>query len=89
MFGLAVEDIEFLPGVMHVVRQVKIVRAKLCFAPPKGGKPRDVPLPESVALRLAAHMAEHPPVSVTLPCKEPAGKPVTAQLVFTSREQRR
>ncbi|WP_405084497.1 tyrosine-type recombinase/integrase [Microbispora sp. NBC_01389] len=88
VFGLAVDDIEFLPGVVHVVRQVKIVGAKLCFAPPKGGKPRDVPLPESVALRLAAHIAEHPPVIVTLPWKEPAGKPVTAQLVFTSRERK-
>ncbi|MEU0520150.1 tyrosine-type recombinase/integrase [Streptosporangium sp. NPDC006007] len=88
VFGLAVDDVEFLPGVVHVVRQVKIVGAKLCFAPPKGGKPRDVPLPESVALRLAGHVTAYSSVSVTLPWKHPEGKLVTARLIFTSRERK-
>jgi len=55
-FGLAVEDVDFLRGVAHVRRQVRIVRNRLVFAPPKTGKTRDVPLPESVALRLAARL---------------------------------
>jgi integrase len=88
VFGLAVDDIELVPGVIHVVRQIKIVGAKLCFAPPKGGKPREVPLPEAVARRLMEHIAAYPPVLVTLPWKEPGGKAVTAQLVFTSRERK-
>lgn len=86
VFGLAVDDVDFLGRVVHVRRQVKIVGARLVFAPPKRDKERDVPLPESVALRLAAHVEQFPPVAVTLPWKAPDGKPVTARLIFTSRE---
>src|SRR5215216_3885981 len=73
-FGLAVDDVDFLRGVVHVRRQVRIVGSRLSFAPPKTGKTRDVPLPESVALRLAAHLQAWPAVAVTLPWREPAGR---------------
>ena len=82
-FGLAVDDVDFLHHVVHVRRQVRIVGNRMTFAPPKGGKERDIPLPESVALRLAAHIAAYPPVPVELPWKVPDGRPVTARLVFT------
>jgi hypothetical protein len=39
-----------------------------------------------VALRLSAHVQEFP-VAVTLPWREPDGKPVTVTLVFTTRER--
>ena len=87
-FGLAVEDIDFLRRVVHIRRQVRMVRARLVFAPPKGGKERDVPLPDSVALRLSAHIAAWPPVLASLPWKVPDGKPVTARLMFTTRERK-
>ncbi|WP_236580069.1 site-specific integrase [Streptomyces sp. HM190] len=84
-FGLAVEDVDFLGGVVHVLRQVKLLRlSRPVFAPPKGGKERDVPLPESVELALAGHLQRHPAVKVTLPWKTLDGPPVTASLVFTS-----
>jgi integrase len=86
-FGLAVDDVDFLRGVVHVRRQVRIVASRLVFAPPKTGKTRDVPLPESVALRLAAHLEAWPAVAVTLPWREPAGRPETAQLLFSTRER--
>ncbi|HEX5493233.1 MAG TPA: site-specific integrase [Mycobacteriales bacterium] len=85
VFGLAVEDTDFLRGVVHVVRQVKVVSSKLVFGPPKRGKTRDVPLPESVKVALAEHLRQHPARDVTLPWL-PTGKPVTVPLVFTSRE---
>jgi integrase len=69
-FGLAEDDVEWLRkggAVEHVRHQVRIVGARLVFAPPKGGKERDVPLPESVALRLSAHIRACPPMPVTLP----------------------
>lgn len=88
MFGLAVEDIDFLRRVVHVRRQVRIVRARLVFAPPKGGKERDVPLPDSVALRLSSHIAAFPAVTASLPWKVPDGKPVTVRLLFTTRERK-
>ena len=83
-FGLAAEDIDWLHRVVHVRRQVRITGSTLTFAPPKGGKERDIPLPGSVALRLSAHIAAHPPVAVTLPQKVPGGKPQTASLLFTA-----
>ena len=83
-FGLAVDDVNFLHRVVHVRRQVRITGTALCFAPPKGGRERDIPLPDSVALRLAAHIAAHPPVAVELPGKALGGRPVTASLLFTS-----
>ncbi|MFI2379255.1 tyrosine-type recombinase/integrase [Streptomyces sp. NPDC018964] len=84
VFGLAVEDVDFLGGVVHVVRQVKLLRQhRPVFAPPKGGKERDVPLPTSVAFALAAHLKRHPATRVTLPWKNLDGPPMTASLIFT------
>ncbi|MFE2303631.1 tyrosine-type recombinase/integrase [Streptomyces sp. NPDC059445] len=83
-FGLAVEDVDFLGGVVHVVRQVKLLRLhRPVFAPPKGGKERNVPLPESVAFALAKHLKRYPAVRITLPWKTLDGPPVTASLIFT------
>lgn len=83
-FGLAVRDIDFLRHTVHVRRQVRLLPGQAAFAPPKGLKEREVPLPEQVSLRLAAHIAAHPTPEVTLPWREPDGKPVTERLVFTS-----
>jgi integrase len=83
-FGLAVEDADFLHRVVHIRRQVRILGNTLCFALPKGGKERDIPLPDSIALRLSAHIAACPPVPVSLPWKVPGGRPVTASLLFTA-----
>lgn len=43
-----------------------------------------MPLPESVSLALAAHLAEFPARAVTLPWMEPDGKPRTETLIFTT-----
>jgi integrase len=67
------------------VRQVRRIEGALVFGPPKGGKTRTVPLPESVGLRLSAHITNHPPVKVTLPWRTPQGEPTTARLLFTNR----
>lgn len=81
---MAVADVDFLRKVVHVRRQVRIVGGQLVFAPPKTGKTRDVPLPESVALALAHHLERFPAQAVTLPWREPGGKPTTAKLIFSS-----
>ncbi|WUT38474.1 hypothetical protein OID54_29350 [Streptomyces sp. NBC_00690] len=47
-FGLSLDDFDFEEGVVHIRRQVKMVRASLCFALPKGRKVRDVALPSSI-----------------------------------------
>lgn len=88
IFGLGVDAVDFLRRTVHVRMQVKRVGGRAWFALPKGGKERDVPLPEHVSLALAAHLEQFTPAEVTLPWNEPAnprkhGKPVTAALLFT------
>jgi len=60
----------------------------MTFSPPKGGKERDVPLPDAVALRLSAHIAAFPPAAVSLPWKVPEGRPVTVRLLVTTPQSR-
>jgi integrase len=81
--ALAVGDIDFLRRRVHVRRQVKRTSGRLVYDLPKGGKERRVPLPDSVAMVLSAHIAEHPPGPVTLPWRVPSGKPHAAGLLFT------
>lgn len=88
IFGLAVADIDFLRGVVHVRRQVKHVSKQLVFALPKGQKERDMPLPSKVGESIAAHLVARPARTVTLPWAVPDGKPVTVDLLFTSRESK-
>jgi integrase len=87
VFGLAVEDVDFLGRWVLVQQQVKLLKGKPVLAPPKGGKTREVPLPEVVAFALAEHLRRYPPVEVTLPWRTLEGKPRTAALVFTTRER--
>ncbi|MEU7179652.1 MULTISPECIES: hypothetical protein [Streptomyces] len=96
--GLSVEDIDFAKEIVHVRRQVKMVRAKLCFALPEGRKVRDVPLPTSVARAVQRHMEVFTPVPVTLPWDDPAPpktsaeakprRPRTYRLLVTGRERK-
>ncbi|MFF9906228.1 tyrosine-type recombinase/integrase [Streptomyces olivaceus] len=82
VLGLAVEDFDLIAGLVHVERQVKLIRNRPVFAPPKGGKTRTVPLPESVARSVEGHISQHPPAAVTLPWRAVDGEPVTASLLF-------
>ncbi|MFJ4790569.1 tyrosine-type recombinase/integrase [Streptomyces sp. NPDC088794] len=88
IFGLAVDEVDFDGGVIHVVRQVKLIGSDMVFAPPKGGKLRDVPMADVVSYALAAHITRRPPIDVTLPWKTPDGPLVTAKLLFYSRERK-
>ncbi|GAA4316552.1 hypothetical protein GCM10023086_38990 [Streptomyces venetus] len=83
ILGIAVDAIDFPSGMLHVVQQLKLSRSKRVFAPPKGGKLRDVPLPGPVADALRDHMERFPPVEITLPWKVADGPPVAKRLIFT------
>ncbi|MFI0241259.1 tyrosine-type recombinase/integrase [Streptomyces sp. NPDC016845] len=82
--GLAEDAIDFEGGILRVIRQVKLIRGKAVFAPPKCGKERDVPLPSSVAAALRVHMDAFKPVEITLPWRKPDGPKVSARLLFTN-----
>lgn len=82
--GLAEDALDFESGILRVVRQVKLIRGKAVFAPPKCNKERDVPLPSSVARALRVHMDAVKPVEITLPWRKPDGPKVSARLLFTN-----
>jgi integrase len=82
--GLADDALDFEGGILRVVRQVKLIRGKAVFAPPKCNKERDVPLPSSVAEALRAHMDACKPIEITLPWRKPDGPKMSARLLFTN-----
>ncbi|MBA4864963.1 site-specific integrase [Streptomyces sp. PSKA54] len=82
--GLAEDALDFDGANLRVVRQVRLIRGKAVFAPPKCNKERDVPLPPSVAEAIRAHMDAYKPVEVTLPWRKPDGPKVSARLLFTN-----
>jgi integrase len=85
VFGIAVDDLDFDTGWVHVQRQVKRIHSRLVFGLPKNDKDRRIPLPDTVAQALKDHMSAVPPVSVTLPWEDPASTTmVTVRLVFTT-----
>ncbi len=73
-FGLRVCDVDFLRRRLLVRQQVKLVAGRPVLAPPKGGKTREVPLPDVVAVVVAEHLRH-------LPAGEDG-------LLFTSRERK-
>ncbi|MFD4243300.1 tyrosine-type recombinase/integrase [Streptomyces sp. NPDC058525] len=87
VFGLAVDDVDFAKGMIHVRQQVKFLRnGTLIFAPPKGGKTRDVPMDSALGHKILGHMALYPPVLVTLPWVSSKGKPRSFRLLFTRED---
>lgn len=60
VFGLRVEDVDFLRRRVLVRQQVKIVNGRPVIAPPKGGKTREVPLPDAVAEGISERVRRFP-----------------------------
>ena len=86
VFGLAVDAVDFLRRTVHVRQQVRLVGGQLVFAPPKGGREREVPLADVVSVALAEQLRTTAPVEVTLPWLEPGGEPTMASLIFVNRD---
>jgi integrase len=86
-FGLSIDDIDENGQVIHVVRQLKLMRGQFVFAPPKHGRVRDVPLPDSVKMALHVHLDRYPPMAMTFPWREPNGELVTARVLTWTRER--
>lgn len=86
VFGLAVDAVDFLRRTPHVRQQVRRIGGQLVFAPPKGGREREVLLPDWASIALAEHLRAQPAVEVTLPWREPGGHEHTAALIFANRD---
>jgi integrase len=85
IFGLSPDELDFEGGWVNVEHQIKRIRGKFVFAPPKGDKTRMVPLSAPVAAALRAHSEAYPPIKVTLPWRTPDGEPRTKLLLFSGR----
>ncbi len=90
IFGLSLDDIDFLRGTVDVRRQVKVFGGnKLVIALPKGRKVRTVPLPTSVAAEINRHQSLFRSYFVELPSGTPDGPEKTRiPLLLTTRERR-
>jgi integrase len=84
-FGLDLDAVNFLGRRIVVRQQVKQVHGRLVLAPPKGGRTREVPLPDVVAVALAEHLRLFPAREVVLPWREPDGELRRVNLLFTTR----
>jgi len=84
MFAIdAEQDIDFLRKVLHVRRQVKIIRGKQVFAPIKNDKAHDVPLTDDDVVMLSEYIRAYPPEKVTLPWVKADGELVTFTLLLS------
>jgi integrase len=93
-----VRCLDYLHREVHVVQQLRFHKAQyggFYLAPPKAGSVGDVDLDDNVALILAEHIRNHPPVTVELPDitagtpgpgKRPKRRPVA--LLFTDELSR-
>ena len=87
ILGLIIDNIDFLRRVVHVRQHLRRVGNTTVLAPPKGGKEREVPLPDVVAVALAEHIRRFGETRVMLPWLEPDGPNTSAGLIFTNRNR--
>jgi integrase len=86
LFGLTLDAIDFLRRLVHVRQQLRLVENRVVLAPPKGGREREVPLPDIVALAVAEHVRRFGTAKVMLPWREPGGEERSVELLFTNRD---
>nr|BFE71744.1 hypothetical protein GCM10020092_050450 [Actinoplanes digitatis] len=85
---MSADDFDAAGGWLTIRRQVKRVGSRLVFGLPKNDTERRVPLPDSVAHAVQAHVREFPPRAVVLPWEDPVhGREVTVPLLFTTQRQ--
>ncbi len=87
IFGLSVDAVDFLRRVIYVRQQLRLVENQVVLAPPKGGREREVPLPDVVAMAVAKHVQRCGTATVGLPWREPGGEIRRVELVFTNRDR--
>ena len=87
IFGLTLDAVDFLRRVVHVRQQLRRVENQVVLAPPKGGREREVPLPDVVAQAVAEHVQRFGTSTMRLPWREPGGEERSVDLLFTNRHR--
>jgi integrase len=82
LFGFSLDDIDRDRDIALITRQIRLVAGKPVFAPPKGGKSREVPIGKALLGILDEYAEEFPATEVTLPLAHPSGAPTTARLLL-------
>ncbi len=86
LFALSLDAIDFLRLTVHVRQQLRLVGNQVVLAPPKGGREREVPLPDIVAVAVAEHVRRFNTAKAMLPWREPGGEERSVELLFTNRD---
>lgn len=86
ILGFSADDINREEMELNIVRQIRWIGDTPVFAPPKGGKPRVVPLATGVLEDIDDYSDEFEPVEVTLPWLEPGGRLVTVNVLVNFKE---
>ncbi len=84
VLGFSLDDVDRVRNVANIQCQIRMVRGKLVFALPKGGKTREVPISGELLERLDGYAQFFPSTAVTLPWRHPDGSPVTVRLLLVS-----
>lgn len=85
VFGLAVEDINFLKKKITIRRQVKQEGKVFIYGSTKTQRERTIPVSDHLVMALSAHIQAFPPKAITLPFDRTTGKPITASLILTDK----
>ena len=83
VFGVRVQDIDFLRLELHVRQQIRLEGGRPVPALPKYGRVRSVPMPEWVGLELEQHLERTAPLA-----GERLEAPATGGLITYSRERK-
>jgi integrase len=85
IFGVCLDAIDFLRRVVHVRQQLRLVQNQVVLAPPKGGREREIPLPDVASVAVAEHVQRFGTSTTELPWREPGRETRSFELLFTNR----
>jgi integrase len=82
VFAIAVEDIDYDEGIIHIRRQLKKIGRDHVFALPKNDRERIVPMSAWTAESIRTHVRKFQPQPLTLPWEKPTGELRTHNVLF-------
>jgi integrase len=86
IFGLDVDDIDFLRRMINVNVQIKRLGGEWVFAQLKNKTPHTVPITETMCIQLSEHIKKFPPVEITLPWEKANGTPTKRKLLLGNQD---
>jgi integrase len=88
IFGASEDDFDRDTQMFTVARQIRWIGTTPVFAPPKGGKTRQVPVSAAVLGEVDDWVEAGRGMTVTLPWLEPGGDPITVRVLIDFTQDR-